>query len=179
MPSNILTYSGRWFDPLNPDPELIDIRDIAHALSNICRFTGHVSRFYSVAEHSCHVSDMLPLRDALWGLLHDASEAYLGDVARPLKTAPYFGGPYRDAELMLMTVIAERFELIGVCPESVHKADNEMLMLERDELLPSSDEWPSEPGLPMTPALGWQPNIAYDEFLTRFASLVPGVPLPV
>lgn len=107
------TYTGKRFDPLNPDPSLIDIQDIAHALSNICRFGGHSSRFYSVAEHSVLVGEALwnlhhDADLALAGLLHDAAEAYLGDVPRPLKYRPEFKF-FREAEDKLLGMIAERF----------------------------------------------------------------------
>src|SRR5271165_7548492 len=81
----IQTYTGRVMYPLDPRPEEINIIDIAHALSNLCRFTGHVRTFYSVAEHSVRVSQHCDPKDALWGLLHDASEAYLADMSRPMK----------------------------------------------------------------------------------------------
>jgi hypothetical protein len=81
----IQTYSGRQFWPLDPRVEDVHLEDIAHALSNVCRYTGHVREFYSVAEHSVHVSWSCEPEDALWGLLHDASEAYLADMARPVK----------------------------------------------------------------------------------------------
>ena len=74
------TYTGIQFWPLDPRPEEIDIQDIAHALSLLCRFNGHCQRFYSVAEHSVHVSTILAPEFGLWGLLHDAAEAYLSDI---------------------------------------------------------------------------------------------------
>src|ERR1017187_10636100 len=77
---SITTFSGIHFWPLLPNPADIRIEDIAHALSNQCRFAGHAREFYSVAEHSVRVSQLCPPEDALWGLLHDASEAYLTDV---------------------------------------------------------------------------------------------------
>src|SRR5271156_4912831 len=79
----IQTFTGKKFYPFNPKPQDIDIRDIAHALSNICRFTGHTKRFYSVAEHSRNVAKLVPAHMKLQALLHDASEAYLCDIARP------------------------------------------------------------------------------------------------
>src|SRR5574342_1090607 len=82
---SIITYTGRLFWPLSPRLEDINILDICHALSNQTRFTGHTREFYSVAQHSCLVSDLLPEKFKLDGLLHDASEAYLMDLARPVK----------------------------------------------------------------------------------------------
>ncbi len=88
--SEILTYSGIMFDPLHPDPELIRVRDIAHALSFLCRANGHFPTFYSVAQHSVACCREAVARGdskkiQLACLLHDASEAYLSDVTRPVK----------------------------------------------------------------------------------------------
>lgn len=85
MEDYIETYSGRRFYFLEPEADSIDITDIAHSLSLQCRYTGHCRNFYSVAEHSILVSNLLPVRLKLAGLLHDASEAYLTDVASPIK----------------------------------------------------------------------------------------------
>ena len=79
------TCSGRRVHIANPLPDEIDIEDIAHGLSHTCRFAGHVPLYYSVAQHSLLVSELLDERTAMWGLLHDASEAYLHDLTRPLK----------------------------------------------------------------------------------------------
>ena len=86
----IMTHTGKLMDALNPSPDNVCIEDIAHALTNICRFTGHVSRHYSVAEHCIHAS-YLGLGDPLICLLHDAAEAYIGDVASPFKAHTYVG----------------------------------------------------------------------------------------
>jgi len=80
----IETYTGKQFYPLDPYPEDIDVRDIAHALSNLCRFTGHCRAFYSVAEHSIYVSTHVPKTMALQALFHDAPEAYIADISGPL-----------------------------------------------------------------------------------------------
>lgn len=133
----INTYTGRKFFPLDPDPSQIVIEDIAHALSNTCRYTGHSRFFYSVAEHSCHVANVsywdthtpYDRTNALAGLLHDASEAYLCDLARPLKVQPLFA-PYREAEARLQSMILQRFGLDPTLPEVVETADKRMLVTE-------------------------------------------------
>lgn len=81
----IQTFSGRQFFPLEPRVEDVCIEDIAHGLSNLCRYAGHCECFYSVAQHCLLVSRVVPREHALRGLLHDASEAYLIDVPRPIK----------------------------------------------------------------------------------------------
>ena len=109
----ILTFTGRMVDPCNPDPADIDIEDVAHALSHLCRFTGHASTFYSVAQHSLFVSNWLAHRGAkpvlqLAGLLHDASEAYLGDLNTPAKLQLR---DYQLAEGRVQQAVAEAFGL--------------------------------------------------------------------
>ena len=83
--TRIPTFTGRSVDLLNPRPEQICIDDVAHALANLCRFTGHTDRHYSVAQHSVMVARSCPPELALQGLLHDAHEAYIGDWSAPLK----------------------------------------------------------------------------------------------
>lgn len=133
--SRIQVAHGRVIDPLNPSVDDIYIEDIAHALSNQCRFSGHVTRFYSVAEHSVRVSKACKPEDALWGLLHDATEAYLVDLPRPLKRAPGLGDEYLKIEANLQRIICEKFGLVDEMPESVHEADNALLMTEARDLL--------------------------------------------
>jgi hypothetical protein len=131
------TFSGLRFWPLDPDPVKILIADIAHALAHQCRFGGHASKFYSVAEHSVHVSQLCLPEHALWGLLHDASEAYLVDLPRPLKQLPEFA-PYREAERQLQRAVAVRFGLPEDQPASVTEADETMLWIEAHSLLDSA-----------------------------------------
>jgi 5'-deoxynucleotidase YfbR-like HD superfamily hydrolase len=102
------TFTGGEIWPIDPRPEEINIVDIAQALSQQCRYAGHTTRFYSVAEHSVYISREVPAELALWGLLHDASEAYLVDIPRPLK--PYMP-VYKHWERELMQVIAAKFGL--------------------------------------------------------------------
>lgn len=104
-PHWIQTFLGKPFWPLSPRPEDIDIRDIAHALAMTCRFTGHSQKFYSVAEHSVRVSRIVPAQFALHGLLHDASEAYLCDLSRPIKHGSTLGAEYCRIEDNLMQAV--------------------------------------------------------------------------
>jgi hypothetical protein len=128
----IQTFTGKKFWPLDPDPADIDIQDIAHALSLQCRWTGHCREFYSVAQHSCLVSDYS--KDKKWGLLHDASEAYLIDLARPVKKDERMAF-YQAAEEKIMVAVAEKFGLKLPIPADVHQMDNKLLMTERRDLL--------------------------------------------
>lgn len=129
----ILTFTGRRFRPLQPDPDLLDVRDIAHSLSLLCRFNGHCLRYYSVAEHSVRVSRILPPDLALWGLLHDAAEAYVSDLPRPVKRQVPAFNDYEDA---LLRVIAARFGLAWPMPQEVRHADDVLLATERRDLMP-------------------------------------------
>lgn len=124
-PSAITTWSGAKVDVLDANPEDIWIADIAHALARICRYGGHVTHHLSVARHSIWVSRALDNAApglALWGLLHDATEAYLGDMVKPLKHHPSMQ-LFRDAEDRLEAVIAERFGLVHPMPAEVKEAD--------------------------------------------------------
>src|SRR5919112_3830713 len=108
------TVSGRWVNPLDPDPEQFDIEDIARALGNLCRFGGHCRAFYSVAQHSVIVSELVQQRggdveDVFAALMHDASEAYLGDMPHPIKHRSPLGTAFREAEAVLEAALRERF----------------------------------------------------------------------
>ena len=159
------TITGRKFWPIDPRPEDIDIYDIAHALSMMCRFNGHCKWFYSVAEHSVYVSDLCPPDYAVWGLLHDASEAYIADIVKPAK--PYIAG-YREAENRIMAAVCERFGLPMDQPQCVKEADNAILADEAAQIMgPHPDEWylPSAPS--GTKILGLTPSKAKKLFLDR------------
>jgi hypothetical protein len=129
----IVTYSGIKMYPLDPRPEEICFEDIAHALSNLCRWTGHCKEFYSVAQHSVLVSVHCSPENAMWGLLHDASEAYLNDIARPLKISGDYS-EYRKVESVLMIAIAEKFNLIYPIPDEVKDIDNRFIQTEARDL---------------------------------------------
>lgn len=173
----IETFTGRRFKPLDPWPDDIDIQDIAHALSNQCRFSGHVREFYSVAEHSVRVSWTCRPEDALWGLLHDASEAYLVDLPSPLKQNEGFSG-YRASEKELMRVVCQRFGLNEVEPSSVRIADQILLSTEvRDLMFNRPEHWAGQ--LVQAPlSMRIQPWSAVDakhKFLLRFNELTKGL----
>jgi len=144
--SKILTYTGRWFDVFDPRPEDVDILDIAHALSLTNRYGGHTDLPYSVAQHSVLASQEVPEEDAMWALLHDAGEAYLGDVPKPIKVnLPAF----EEAEDRVLRVIAEKFGLEWPMPRSVKEADLRLLLTEARDLMPGplSNYRPWAPGV--------------------------------
>ena len=139
--SYITTVTGKHFDPTDPEERLIDVFDIAHALSQICRANGHFSRFYSVAQHSLACAEEAEARECpdavvLGCLLHDASEAYLSDVTRPVKALL---PRYLETEERLQNLIWEHFIWRPLTPgekEAVFEIDDIMLSAEFHELMP-------------------------------------------
>ena len=176
----MVTYSGKVIEPLNPDPDQIKITDIAHHLSNQCRFTGATKEFYSVAQHSVLVSHVCDPKDALWGLLHDASEAYLSDICRPVKRFTDWGAGYGDVEIELMRAVGDAFNLPDLDPDSwglgmplsVKKADDLLLRTEMRDLMPEglSDTIPGE--MLKEEITPWTPKAAKLRFLNRYAEIV-------
>lgn len=135
----ILTHTGKRFDLFEPDVDMIDPRDIAHSLAHLCRFNGHTREFYSVAQHSCIVAELVPEEHKLAALLHDATEAYLGDMTRPLKQ---WMPDYRGFEDIVWANVCERFDLALDLPATVHQADLIALATERRDLMPPDpDPW--------------------------------------
>lgn len=167
----IQTYSGRRFNPINPNPDAIVIQDIAHALSMQCRFSGHSKDFYSVAQHSVLVSYICDQQDALWGLLHDATEAYLVDVPRPLKRSGKLQG-YIEIESVMQDAICRRFALPHKEPPSVKMADTLLLATEaRDLMSPLHSTWQqSADPLPFK-IEPWNHQKAKNMFMKRFFEL--------
>lgn len=173
----MLTSTGRRFWPLDPRPEDIDIEDIATALTHVARYGGQTRRHYSVAQHSVHLADWFSARHfhelAPYALLHDAAEAYLGDVIRPIK--PELAG-YGAIEARLEAMILERFGLRGPIPAEVKDADTRIIGDEMRYLFPA--EALAAQGLAGRPRLGLHvadlaPGVVRALFLRRFAALFP------
>ncbi|MGE0493236.1 MAG: phosphohydrolase [Vulcanimicrobiota bacterium] len=132
------TFTGVQFYPTEPRPEDFLIEDIAHALSHLCRFNGHTRHFYSVAQHSILVSEIVPPEFALEGLLHDAAEAYIGDMVRPAKVAM---PDFQRIEKLIEEALAQAFGLRYPWPVEVKKADDRLLATERRDLLTVQRPW--------------------------------------
>lgn len=158
---------------MSPQPSDIRIDDITHALSNLCRFNGHCQRFYSVAEHSLLCSYLVPPEYALEALLHDATEAYCGDMVMPLKRSL---SEFTRVERTIDEAIRMRFGLPKTMSEAVHRADRQMVHLEFLELMPFSAEdltdMESIEGLPIQIAFMCAgPNLVRPKFYKRFLEL--------
>lgn len=142
-PGAISTFTGRRMNPLHLEPEDVCIEDIAHALSRQCRYNGHVGYFLSVARHSIWVSTLLIEQGhpdlALTGLLHDAAEAYLGDLVRPLKMNPELK-VFREADERAEEVIAKAFDLPYPMPPEVMEADR-IILIENELPKPGGARW--------------------------------------
>lgn len=122
----IKTFTGVWVNLVDPDPATIFIEDIAHALSQICRFTGHTKKFYSVASHSLRVAAMCSRKHQLSALLHDATEAYLSDINSPLKHTDAMAG-YRLLENRMWKCISSKFGIPAGFPLEIVDADEAAL----------------------------------------------------
>ncbi len=182
MSSRIVTFTGRWVDPLALTPDDIDILDIAAGLSKMCRFNGHSREYFSVAQHSVLVSQCCErsgadVRTQLRGLLHDGSEAYIADISRPVKHSPTFNG-YRQVEATIQRAIYTRFGLVddAAAIATVVKADDLMLSAEFRDLIPQAITTVGSPAwsgaVPrIRPLL---PERAELLFLRRFTALTGG-----
>lgn len=166
----ITTLSGVRFDLLRINIRDVPLTDIAHSLAMNCRYNGHIKNFYSVAEHSILVSKLVPEEDALWGLLHDATEAFVPDIPRPFKQ--YIGG-FENVEAQIHKGISEVYGLPLQEPDSVYDIDNRIVADEGIVLFPEIPEWVSDfvPVGCTDMIKCYTPHQAKEEFLNRFKEL--------
>jgi hypothetical protein len=171
------TVSGRWVNPFDPDPDQLDAGDIARALANQCRFGGHCRVFYSVAQHSVIVSQLVEqgggdAEEAFAALMHDATEAYLGDMPHPLKHRSPLGAAFRQAERQLELAIRDRFRIKHVVP-AIKPADRALLASERRAFSAEAWHWPELEGVePLDIELtAWSPDESARAFAERYAEL--------
>ena len=169
----IQTYNRRQFWTLDPRAEDVDIEDIAHSLSMLCRFNGHCNEFYSVAQHSVFVSELVKPQEALAGLLHDSPEAYLGDIARPIKK---FLPGIEEIENELEKVIFKYFNIDNYDKKEISHADNIALFTEMRDLMNEPPEMWKEfeyylPLLPKNKIIPLTSKESKKLFLERFEEL--------
>lgn len=160
----MITYpTGERFWPLEPDIRKIHPEDIAHSLSNTCRYAGHVKKFYSVAEHSCRIYELVSEENKAHAILHDASEAYTSDLIAPLKYLPEFVG-FREIEAKLEDAIWLRFGLAPFLPEEVDIIDKQ---LRQNEMRDLKGIEPTPNGIPPIDMVvsPWTPERAKKTFL--------------
>lgn len=171
----IETFTGMKFDILDPNPEHIHIIDIAHALSQLCRYNGHTMAYYSVAQHSVIVSNLAKPEDALTALMHDAAEAYIGDMAYPIK---HMFPLFKEIEDNIQTVIAAKFGFQHPMPQYLKEIDRNISGNEAESLMSSrGDWWNGGEGYPKVPGLhikSFLPEEAREMFLRRFEELKQG-----
>lgn len=154
MNTKIVTYTGKAFDLLNSTPDMVCIEDIAHSLSLLCRYTGHVREFYSVAQHCVLMAENNePLGDPMAKLLHDAAEAYIGDIASPWKQLLWLFDEERGTRSISFKSNIYNFEqkiqnVIGLAlgvnlkySAEVKESDNRMYFTEVRDLMPTSEEF--------------------------------------
>ncbi len=175
MIPSIQISNGSYFNFELLNENIFGIEDIAHALSQICRFTGHTREFYSVAQHSVLVSKIVPEKYQLVGLLHDAAEAFLGDVSAPLKTLL---PDYREVERRVESAVLWQYGIMQI-PECVKKADLTLLLTEQRDLMPRTElKWDGHGTTQLLEEkiVPLPPEEARRLFLRRFYHLADGDP---
>lgn len=171
----VQTWTGRRVDLLNPDPEAIVIKDIAYSLARQHRYNGHTDRPWTVADHSVLVSTIIDDHTG-WGLMHDAAEAYTGDIVSPMKRIPGVREIIEGIEDGLIVAIASRFGLPIEFPDAVHIGDEQALAIECHQLMGGErgGDWclprPAPNGVDVTP-LDYAANREI-RFMNRFREVV-------
>jgi len=174
---HIVTFKGERFTPLAPDINQIHIEDIAHSLSLMCRANGHIDYFFSVAQHSINCAVEAKARGycakiQLICLIHDASEAYISDITRPVK---FYLNEYKEIEKRLQDVIYKKFLGDSLQEEEfelMNQIDNDMLVYEFKTLMPGKEVYNQTPELKSTPSLEYKNQI---EVETEFLKLYYGI----
>ncbi len=164
--SNLMTtYTGRWINPLDPDPAAIDILDIAHHLSLECRYHGACSFLYSVAQHCVLGLDFISQENRLAFLLHDSPEAYLDDIVKGVKVQI---PQYVEAENKLQGIIYKKYGVKGYDRREIKRIDYALMNTEAHALLTNTDKF-CFPELPLDIAISyWEPEFAEEMFLHAF-----------
>jgi uncharacterized protein len=178
----IALLSGAKMNYHYPERSDVTIEDIASALSNNCRFSGHLPRFYSIAQHLVNTSRIVPHELAFTGLMHDTAEAFTNDLPTPLKWEfPVF----KELETKIESAMSKRFDFEFPYPKEVKQADTHMLILEKFyvkedfTIWPNYEEWTQEMVEPyrlMVDLDSWQPRRAKREFLERYYELQEAKP---
>ena len=167
----VSTFSGNRFYPLEPRIDRVAIEDIAHGLAYQCRFNGQTQEFYSVAQHSLVVASLVPTDLRLAALLHDAAEAYLGDMVKPLKVLlPEFA----VLEDKVSVLIANAFGIDFSDYAPIKRADLIALATEKRDLMPhSAERWTYLDNIRPLPGriVPMQPAAAKQAFLNEFTRL--------
>jgi hypothetical protein len=168
----ILLSSGVYFNYDRPDQSNFSIGDIAKGLSNTCRFGGQCQRFYSVAEHCVLMSDCMPADLAFQALMHDAAEAFICDMPKPLKMML---PDYMAVEDRVEAAIADRFGLPAKMSPAVKEMDIRMLAAEQQQVMGNNHKWRYTYELEAAPVKVkfWSPEMAEMRFLARFKDLAP------
>lgn len=174
MADGIALLSGAMFDYNHPEESGVTLDDLATALSNVCRFSGHLPTFYSVAQHLVNTSRIVAPEFAFTALMHDTAEAFTNDLPTPLKFAlPVF----KELEIKIETAMANKFGFSYPYPSEVKLADTQMLLLEKNYVKLDTSVWEYygevefEHLRDIVDLKGWQPVRAKREFMERFEEL--------
>ena len=153
------------------NPENISLLDIAHGLSNLCRYSGQCNHFYSVAQHSCIIFDTAPMHHKLIGLFHDASEAYISDIPRPVKTII---PEIKNLEKQIQLQVAERFKLDFPWSSQIEILDSQLMLREAQLLFDGGVSWTVEglPPLDVDIKSFWSPKRSKREFIYRYELMI-------
>ena len=174
MDDGIALLSGAMFNYNKPEESDVTIEDIAAALSNVCRFSGHLPRFYSVAQHLVNCSYIVEPEYAYDALMHDTAEAFTNDLPTPLKWAfPIF----KELEVKIESAMSEKFGFNYPYPDAVKLADTQMLLLEKNFVKGDTSEWEYYRDVEFmhlfdsVDLYSWRPGVAKNKFLARYREL--------